>query len=406
MSAERTIIHVDMDAFFAAVEQRDHPELRGVPVVVGADPKEGKGRGVVSTCSYEARKFGIHSAQPIREAYRRCPAAVFLPVRMDAYAEASRQIRGIFEEFTPDVEPVSIDEAFLDVSGSLHLFGGKRRLAERLRSRIEEQTRLTASVGVAPNKFLAKIASDLEKPRGLVVVEPDEVEAFLAPLPVGRLWGVGKKTQGRLSSLGIHTIGELAALDENSLKRLFGEASGEHLCKLAHGEDDRPVETPDEAKSISHEHTFARDITDRGHLLATLMELCEKVAHRVRQAGLHGRTVTTKIRFEDFTTFTRATTEAEPPGTAARIYQIAAANLDRVDMAGRKVRLIGVALSKFEEPGPRQLGLFDDPDEAALRRERRLGETITDIKTRFGQGALHQGTTLERPQDAEEGDAC
>ena len=273
MSRERVIIHVDMDAFFAAVEQRDKPALRGKAVVVGADPKEGRGRGVVSTCSYEARESGVHSAQPISEAWRRCPHAVFLPVRMGAYVEASRAIRGIFEEFTPEVEPVSIDEAFLDVTRSLHLFGDKRLLAETLQARIEQSTQLAASLGVAPCKLVAKIASDLEKPRGLVVVEPGQIESFLSPLPVGKLWGVGSKTRQRLDGLGIHTIGQLAARDQEELKGLFGKASGEHLWKLAHGQDDRPVEAADETMSVSQELTFALEISYRRQLLPTLLEL-------------------------------------------------------------------------------------------------------------------------------------
>lgn len=393
-ASERVIVHVDMDAFFAAIEQRDNPELRGRPVIVGADPKEGRGRGVVSTCSYEAREFGVHSAQPIREAWRRCPHGIYLRVRMEAYVAESRKIRRIFQEATPDVEPVSIDEAFLDVSGSLHLFGGKRALAERLQQRVEEETELTASLGVAPNKLVAKIASDLEKPRGLVIVESEEVEAFLRPLPVGRLWGVGKKTQAALERLGVRTIGDLADRAPHELRERFGKA-GEDLWDLAHGRDARPVQAAGEAKSVGHEHTFEHDITDRRRLLATLMDLCEKTAHRLRQAGLRGRTVTTKVRVEDFTTFTRATTLRRPLDDAAPIYQAAVANLARVDLRGHKVRLIGVSLSRFEPGKAQQLSLFDDGEPRAREKERRIGDVIAQIKTKFGHEALHQGTTLE-----------
>ena len=201
-AGERVIVHVDMDAFFAAIEQRDNPELRGKPVIVGADPKGGKGRGVVSTCSYEARKFGVHSAMPISQAWRLCPKGCFVPVRMEAYEQASRQVRRVLEEFTPDIEQIGIDECFLDVTRSLHLFGSKRALAERIQQRITEETQLTASIGIAPNKMVAKIASDMKKPRGIVIVEPGEAESFLRPLPMGRLWGVGKKTEEILARQG------------------------------------------------------------------------------------------------------------------------------------------------------------------------------------------------------------
>ena len=210
MAGERAIIHVDMDAFFAAVEQRDNPELRGRPVVVGADPKGGKGRGVVSTASYEARACGVHRAQPISQAYRLCPKGCFVPVRMEAYEEASRRVLQLLEEFTPDIEQIGIDECFLDVTRSLHLFGSKRALAERIQRRITEETQLTASLGIAPNKMVAKIASDMKKPRGIVIIEPKEVESFLRPLPMGRLWGVGKKTEEILAHKGFATVGDIA----------------------------------------------------------------------------------------------------------------------------------------------------------------------------------------------------
>ena len=396
---ERVIVHLDMDAFFAAVEQRDQPGLRGQPVVVGADPKGGRGRGVVSTCSYEARRFGIHSAMPISEAWRRCPTAVYLPVRMEAYAQASDVLFKVLDEFTPDVEPVSIDEAFLDMSRSLHLFGTKLALAECLRRRIEAETRLTASIGIAPSKMVAKIASDLRKPRGIVIVEPGEAEAFLRPLPVGRLWGVGKRTQEALDRLGIRTIGDLAARPREELVRRFG-TQGADLSDLAHGRDDRPVEAAGQAKSIGHENTFERDTRDPRLLASTLMELCEGVAFRLRRAGLRGRTVTTKVRFEDFTTLTRATTIESPVDAAARIYQIASTNLERVGMKGHKIRLIGVSVSGFERR-TRQLGLFDGPPRDAQRdeKQRLLADAIDRIKTRFGQDALHHGTTLDHPKE-------
>ena len=401
MGRERIIIHIDMDAFFAAIEQRDDPSLRGKPVVVGADPKGGKGRGVVSTCSYEAREYGIRSAMPISEAWRRCPHACFVPGHGELYARESRRIREILESFTPDVEPISIDEAFLDVTSSLHLFARtKRELAELIQQRICDETQLTCSLGVAPSKMVAKVASDLEKPRGIVVVEPDEVEAFLRPLPVGSLWGVGKKMRAALEELGVQTIGDLADLDQQELTRRFGK-HGEHLWNLARGIDDREVEEGEPAKSIGHEHTFSTDTADRRLLAATLMDLCEQVAQRLHKAALRGRTVTTKIRFDDFTTLTRATTLDEPIADAATIYQVATANLDRARIGRRKIRLIGVALSGFGQAPPRQLALFDEPDAEREAKRRQLGDAVGRIKDRFGHDALHHGTALDRPPDTE-----
>ena len=391
-----------MDAFFASIEQRDNPEYRGKPVVVGADPKGGRGRGVVSTCSYEARKHGIHSAQPISQAFRRCPQAVFLPVRMEAYEEASREIRDILEEFTPDIEPVSIDEAFLDVTTSLHLFGGKRRLAESIQSSIERQTSLTASLGVAPSKMVAKIASDMKKPRGIVIVEAAEVEAFLRPLPVERLWGVGEKTRAALEGLGARTIGDLADLDRGELVRRFGK-HGAHVWDLSHGYDRRAVVASEAVKSVGNEHTFERDTSDAQQVAATLMRLCESVAHRLRQGGRQGRIVTAKVRFEDFTTVTRAQTLDRLLDSAPDIYRVAAGSLERVEMEGRKVRLIGVNVSGLEEGGPRQSSLFDVAHGREMaEKQRQLGQAIDHIKERFGQDALRQGTSLRPGQDAEE----
>jgi len=401
MAAERVIVHVDMDAFFAAIEERDHPEYRGQPIVVGADPKGGKGRGVVSTCSYAAREFGIHSAQPISEAWRRCPHAVFVRPRMEPYAAASRQIRKVFGEFTPDVEPISIDEAFLDVTASLHLFGTKHKFGERMHRRILEETQLTCSLGIAPCKLVAKIASDLEKPRGLVIVEPGQVEAFLRPLPVGSLWGVGKRTRVALDALGIATIGELADFDRAELTRRFGK-HGEALWSLAHGIDDRAVEPADDAKSVGNQHTFATDTADPRLVASTLMELSEKVAYRLRHHGLRGRTVTTKIRFADFTTLTRATTLARPIDDTPTIYRVASQNLERVRMKGKKVRLLGVTVSGFDTKA-RQLDLFDQPpDRERDEKQRLLTDAIDSIKSRFGHGALRQGTTLDRPPEPDD----
>jgi nucleotidyltransferase/DNA polymerase involved in DNA repair len=398
MAGERAIIHVDMDAFFAAVEQRDNPELRGRPVVVGADPKGGKGRGVVSTASYEARACGVHSAQPISQAYRLCPQAVFLPVDGEKYSRESERIRGVLSEFTPQIQFVSIDEAFLDATASLRLFGGKRRLAERIRQRIEDVTGLTASLGAAPSKLVAKIASDLKKPRGLVIVEPDEVEAFLRPLPVRRLPGVGPKTEQALTRMGVKTVGDLADIPIEELRERFGE-HGEWMWNEAHGLDDSPVEESGEVKSIGHEHTFEVDTDERDLILRTLMHLCEGTARRMRQAGKQGRAVTTKVRFEDFTTLTRRQTLPRPVTEAAQIYAAAVENLLAAGIGGRKVRLVGVQVSGFgaEEgkSGAQQARLFGASPRSDDRRLR-IARAEDAVKDRFGDEAIRRASSLGR----------
>jgi DNA polymerase-4 len=296
-----TILHVDMDAFYASVEQCDQPELRGRPVIVGGLG----GRGVVSAASYEARIFGVHSAMPMATAKRLCPQGDFLPVRMQRYARISRQIREILLSFTPLVEPLSLDEAFLDVRGCEKLFGPAEEIARRAKDRIRMETGLVASVGVAPNKFLAKLASDHGKPNGLVLLPADKVVEFLTPLPVGRLWGVGAKGEKRLHALGLRTVGQLAALPEALLVSHFGE-QGKHLWHLAHGLDDRRVMPDRDAKSISTETTFAHDLADKEALRSCLLELVDHLAGRLRSHGLRARTVDVKIRSADFRTWTRS----------------------------------------------------------------------------------------------------
>src|SRR6185436_3827868 len=269
--SDRIILHVDMDAFYASIEQRDQPTLQGRPVIVGADPKGGRGRGVVAACSYEARKFGVRSALPISQAWKLCPQGAYVPVRMDRYVEVSRQVMEVLHRFTNLVEPLSIDEAFLDVSGSTALFGSPEQIARAIKKQIREATALCASVGVAPNKFVAKIASDLKKPDGLVIVKQEDVEDFLRDLPISRLWGVGPKTEQRLHELGIQTIGDLRA-----------KPQGAHLHELAYGRDNRPVVPDWEARSVSNETTFEEDTADRKLLLRTLRSLSESVGRRLR----------------------------------------------------------------------------------------------------------------------------
>ncbi len=382
------ILHVDMDAFYASVEQRDRPELRGWPVVVGGTAE---GRGVVAAASYEAREFGVHSAMPAVTAKRLCPHAVFLRPRMDYYAAISEQIRTVFQHYTPLVEPLSLDEAFLDVTGSQDLFGSAVTIARNIKREIREGLSLVASVGVAPNKFLAKIASDLEKPDGLVIVDPLRVREFLDPLPVGRLWGVGRVTSKVFDRLGVRTISELRQLPVEVLRDHFGN-NGEHLWELAHGIDQRPVIPEHAAKSISHEKTFSRDIEDPELLRAWLLELSEQVACRLRRHSLKGRTVHLKVRFEDFRTVTRAQTLAESTHATQEIWQTVAAMLQqRMPSRRLSVRLLGVGVSGFGSGKQVQLKLFPDPQQ---ERQDRLDQVADIIKEKFGASSLQRALGL------------
>jgi DNA polymerase IV len=386
VSAPRTIIHVDMDAFYASVEQRDRPELRGRPVIVGADPR---GRGVVSAASYEARRFGVHSAMPIGRAARLCPEGVFLPVDMDKYARVSRQIMAILAEFTPLLEPLSIDEAFLDVTGTRALFGDGFEQARRIKSRIRDVVDLTASVGVASNKFIAKVASDLRKPDGLVAVAAGDEAEFLAPLPVSRLWGVGRVTASDLESMGIRTIGQLAAVPPRFLESRFGR-SAIALAELARGVDERPVEPFAPPKSMGAEETFERDHQDVERLGQTLRGQAERVARELRAEGFAGRTVTLKLRFADFSTITRSHTD-DPTQDGLAIYRKASALLARVVLR-QPVRLIGLSVSGLHPAGEGQLPLLG-PD--TLRRER-LARALDRLVERFGDEAILPASLLER----------
>ena len=384
------ILHVDMDAFYASVEERDRPELAGQAVIVGGDPDR---RGVVSAASYEARRFGVHSAMPAATARRLCPHGVFLRPRIDHYAAVSREIREIFGRYTPLVEPLSLDEAFLDVGGSEGLFGPAPEIGRRIKQEIREELRLVASVGVAPNKFLAKIASDLEKPDGFVVVEPEGVQAFLDPLPVSRLWGVGKVGGRSLDKLGVRTIGQLRKLPVEVLASKFG-GMGEHLGRLARGIDQRPVVPDHQAKSISHETTFAVDVADREVLRAWLLELVEQVARRLRRHALRARTVELKVRFSDFRTITRSQTLPEPTNVTAELWQAATAILDaRLPRPSAPVRLLGFGTSRLDASGRVQRQLFDEP---ARQRQSQLDAANDAIQARFGRDAIGRAGTLGR----------
>lgn len=385
----RAIIHVDMDAFYAAVEQHDHPAYRNRPVIVGADPKEGKGRGVVAACSYEARPFGVRSAMPISRAYRLCPHAIFLPVRMDRYEEVSERIFGIFRRYTDLVEPLSIDEAFLDVTGSVRLFGEPAAIARRIAAEIWEQEGLTASVGLAPNKFVAKIASELEKPSGFVVVRPEELEAFLSNLSVACLWGVGAKTAATLQGLGIKTIGELARWPEGALCRRLGKV-GAHLHRLSRGIDDRPVMPEAMAKSIGAETTFSVDLEDLRHVRQNLLRLAERVSTRLRREGFAGSTITVKLRYANFTTLTRAVTVPKSVALTDEIYSTALSLLQKIALRGRRIRLLGIAVSKLTAEASRgQMPLFLSD----LRREKAAG-AVDEIRRRFGEAGIVRASLL------------
>ena len=386
------IIHADMDAFYASVEMRDDPSLRGRPVAVGGSAE---GRGVIAAASYEARRFGVRSAMPTSTALKRCPELVLLPVRMSLYAEVSRQIQAIFARYTPLIEPLSLDEAFLDVGHSERLFGPAADIARRIKREVREELGLVVSTGVAPNKFLAKIASDLDKPDGFVEVAPDAVQAFLDPLPVSRLWGVGRVTEAALLRQGIRTIAELRRWPRDSLHKLYGE-HGLHLWRLAHGIDERPVVPEHEARSISHETTFARDIDDADTLRAVLLDLTEQVAWRLRRKGLRGRTVQLKLRFDDFRTVTRAHSLRTPTDTTQALWRTVSRLLERELAQGiPPLRLIGMGVSGFdadEAQAGQQGDLFAEGDgESGV-----LDRVTDDINARFGGKVLQRARSWRR----------
>ncbi len=382
---DRTILHVDLDAFFAAVEQRDRPELRGRPVIVGGGGGEDS-RGVVSAASYEARKFGVHSAMSLREAYRRCPNGVFLPVDGRRYQAASREVMTILRRFTPQVEPISIDEAFLDVSGSVALFGDGAAIARQIKDAVQAEVGLTASVGVATTKLVAKIASDLRKPDGLVVVAPGEEAAFLAPLPISRLWGVGEKTATVLADYAVRTIGDLAALPPDLIERRFGK-HGASLVERARGIDPDSVHEGDPAKSVGHEHTFDVDTSDPETIERTLLAMSDGVAGRLRSAGVRAATVAVKIRDSSFRTITRQRTLSEPTDLTEPIFR-AALELARPEVRGIRVRLLGVTASNLGER--EQLALF----EATEPRRRRAVEAADSLRRRYGERAVTRARLL------------
>ena len=383
----RTILHADLDAFYASVEVLDDPSLRGRPVIVGGGPNE---RGVVMAASYEAREYGVHSAMPLRTAGRRCPDGVFLPGRPDRYRDLSQQVMAIFASYTPLVEPISLDEAFLDVTASRAALGDGPTIGRRIKERVLDEVGLVVSVGVATNKLCAKVASDLCKPDALVVVPPGEEAAFLAPLPIRRLWGVGPQAQKALADYGVATIGHLAAMEPSTLQRRFGK-HGADLASRARGHDSSRVQSFQGPKSVGHEHTFEVDVVDPRRLEATLLDLADSVAGRLRHHELAAGAVQLKLRYEGFETLTRQaplpyqTRETDP------IYQAGVALLRRNLVAGRAVRLVGLTAISLSDA--QQLTLFGAPE-----RSDRLARSIDAVRDRFGEQAITRARLLtERP---------
>ncbi|MDP8259191.1 MAG: DNA polymerase IV [Candidatus Aadella gelida] len=387
-SKQRYIAHIDMDAFFASIEQRDDPSLKGKPVIIGADPIGGTGRGVVSTCSYEARKFGIHSAMPISTAYNKCPSGYYLRPDMEKYSAVSHEIFCLLEAFTPDVEPVSVDEAFLDITNSYHHFGSPVTTCKKIKSMIKKVTGLSSSIGLAPNKMIAKIASDMKKPDGLTVVPLDSIKDFLHPLPTERLWGIGKKTASAFKNVGIYTIGDIALRDAAQFESMFGE-NGLNLWELANGIDDREVEISDEVKSVSNEHTFMEDIHDIDLIKDTLMRLSEKVSHRMRADNIQGRTITLRIRFSDFSTYTRSQTIGGATNFAEDLYKTSLSKIGEFNIGpARCVRLLGVRVSNLSDMYPEN-DLFT-ADDFCNKKKEDLHVAIDKIISKFGEGSVRK----------------
>jgi len=386
----RAILHLDMDAFYPSVEVLDDPSLKGKPVIVGG-PRE---RGVVSSASYEARVFGVHSALPMATALRLCPHGVFLPVRMSRYLEISREVFRVFHRFTPRVEALSIDEAFLDVTGAERLFGGPEEIAVKVKQAVVSRVGITVSAGVAPSKFVAKIASDLHKPDGLTVVPAAGVEAFLHPLPIEKLWGVGEVTQKKLARLGVRTIGDLSRVSREVLEKRFGK-HGTHLHLLSRGIDDREVETERAVKSVGHEDTYPQDILEPESLRRELLSLAIRVSRRLRRQGIEGRTITLKVKYADFKQVTRARTLERATDDGAEIFRQACRLLENTDAGRRPVRLLGISLSGLEDPhATRQPGLFENT--SSQRKQKRLNRALDRIHGRFGEDSVLPGTLLKK----------
>jgi DNA polymerase-4 len=389
--ARCTVLHVDMDAFYASVSLLEHPELRGRPVIVGGSGS----RGVVLSATYEARTYGVQAAMPMSRARRLCPVAIVLPPDFEAYQAASRGVMAVFSDITPLVEPLSLDEAFLDVGGAVRRLGRPAAIGELIRNRVADEQGITCSVGVAASKFVAKLASSMAKPDGLIVVPPDDVVAFLHPLPVGALWGVGDKTEETLHRLGLRTVGDIAHVPRDTLIRALGQASGAHLHELAWGRDPRRVEPTVEDRSIGHEETFSRDVDDPEVVARTLLKLAERSAARLRATGQVARTVSIKIRFADFTTITRARTLKDSTDVGREVYATAKALYDALGLQRARLRLVGVRLEGLADAdrATRQLALDERPV-----GWREADRAVDAASARFGAGSVRPASLVTEPR--------
>ena len=384
---DSNILHVDMDAFYASVEIRDRPELKGKPVIIGYNA----GRGVVTSATYQAREFGVHAAMSMVQALRLCPKAVVIEPNHYKYAEVSERIREIFFDFTPLVEPLALDEAFLDVSGAKKIFSSPTFIAQAIRERVEKELKITCSVGIAPNKFVAKLASTMAKPDGYLVVAPEEVLDFLHPLPIGALWGVGGKTEAELSRLGLKTIKQVAQISLRTLKTAIGESLGEHLHQLSWGKDDRTVEIWEAEKSIGNEETFSQDLDESEDILREILRLSEKVGSRVRGANLVSKTVVLKVRFANFSTITRSKTLLHPTNSKREIYKTASDLFNALKLTGVKIRLVGVRAENLIPISRSSQQLSLDGAEEGWKQI----ENATDrASERFGPAAVQPGRLI------------
>ena len=390
---DRVILHVDMDAFYAAVEQRDHPELRGRPVIVGGTTN----RGVVSTASYEARRFGVRSAMPRFQAEQKCPHGVFLPVRMARYREISHRIMEVLDAFSPQVEQVSIDEAYLDLTGTERCEGSPEKTAQELKRRILEATALTCSVGIAPNRFLAKIASDMDKPDGLTPVLPEDVESLIRRLPIRKVPGIGPRAGQRLEALGVRYLADIRRIPRGILQAHFGKRCG-RLMDLAKGRDDTPVASPGQAKSISSEETLPRDTADRRVLEKELLIQAEKVGERIREKGLQGWTVTLKLRRSDYAWISRSITLKTPTSSTRTLYEHGAGLLNKVLNGSERYRLIGIVLSSLvpKRTNPEQMPLFSTGIAEEKGPWEAAEQAMDTIRQRFGRQAITRASLVEK----------
>ena len=386
---ESTILHVDMDAFFASVTERDHPELKGKAVVIGAGV-----RGVVTSANYEARKFGIKAAMPVGRAQRLAPHAIFIPPDHKRYSEVSEHVMEIFHSFTPLVEPISLDEAFLDVTKAKRLLGDGRAIATAIRAKVEAQEGITCSVGIASSKFIAKLASQRCKPNGILEIPDERVLTFLHPLPVSALWGVGPKTNEALVRLGLHTVGDIAQTPEQTLIRALGQAAGQSLYELAWGRDDRDVIPEEPDKSISAAETFDRDIDDPEIIAKEILRMCERASSRMRERSLFAKTITLKIRFADFTTINRSKTLPLPIDTTHEIYEIAKGLYEALSIGRARIRLVGVSLDNLHTDSHEQLILG-----ARESSWRDLQGGIDAAKARFGSDSVRPGRLIDESDE-------